>query len=194
MSSYTSENMLLLHKQKCGEDNITTLRTSPESHLHWQKHFHKNLLYFGIYADFEADNEIDTSSVGYKTTNIFKQNPILNDYHIISELDDVLNSGYHKSSLGYNNVDWFVNEVIKLENKMVFYFKNNKKDIIMTKKDEGDYRKNNICRFCEKNIESSKVRVHCHLPGDYRGPAHSICNINVTQDKSIIFSIFFAKL
>ena len=111
----------MLHKQKCGDDNITTIRTSPESHLHWRKHFHKNPLYLRIYADFEADNETDNSSVGNKTTKIYKQNPIPEGYHIESELEDVLESEYHKSPLGYDNVDWFVNEVMKLENKMVFY-------------------------------------------------------------------------
>ena len=30
LSSYTSENMLNKHKEKCGDDNITTLRTSAE--------------------------------------------------------------------------------------------------------------------------------------------------------------------
>ena len=70
LSSYTSENMLKKHKQKCGEDNITTLKTSTESHVHWKKHFHKNPLYFRIYADFEADNEKGNSSIGNKTTNI----------------------------------------------------------------------------------------------------------------------------
>ena len=56
----------------------------------------------------------------------------MNGYHIVSELEDVLKSDYYKSPLGYDNVDWFVDEVIKLENKMAFYFKNTKKDIIMT--------------------------------------------------------------
>ena len=42
----------------------------------------------------------------------------------------------------------------------------------------------NICRFCEKNIESDKVRDHCHLTGKYRGPAHNTCDINVTQKQS----------
>ena len=64
-----------------------------------------------------------------------------------------------------------MNEVIKFENKMTFYFKNTKKDIIMTKEDEEDLKKNNICRFCEKNVESDEVRDHCHLSGNYRGPA-----------------------
>ena len=56
LSSYTSENMLIKHKEKCGEGNITTIKTSNESHLYWKKHFQKHPLFFKIYADFEADN------------------------------------------------------------------------------------------------------------------------------------------
>ena len=123
LSSYTSENMLMKHRQKCGDHNITTIKTSNEPHLYWKKHFHKNPLYFRIYADFEANNEKDNSIVGNKTTNIYKQNPVLNGYQIISELEDVLKSGYHKSPLGYDNVDWFVDEVIKLEKKWLSILK-----------------------------------------------------------------------
>ena len=61
----------------------------------------------------------------------------------------------------------------------------------MTVEDEEDYRINNICRFCEKNIGSDKVRDHCHLTGNYRGPAHSKCNNNVTQDQSIFIPFKF---
>ena len=140
--------MLKLHKPNCENSDSTTIRTSNESHLHWKKkHFHKNPLYFCIYADFEADKEKDNSIVGKKTTNNYKQNLLLNGYHIEAELEDVLKSEYYKSPQGYTNVDWFVNEVIKLENKMAFCFKNTKKDIIMTEDDEEDYRNNNICRF-----------------------------------------------
>ena len=46
----------------------------------------------------------------------------------------------------------------------------------------GDFKNNNICRFCEKNNKSVKVRDHCHLTGKYRVPAHSKCFNTVTQD------------
>ena len=102
------------HEQNYGGDKITTLRTSTESHRHWKNLFHKNTLYFRIYADFEADNEIDKSSIRNKTTNIYKQNLVLNGYHIQSELEDVFHSSYYKFPLGYDNVDWFVRKSYKI--------------------------------------------------------------------------------
>ena len=74
---------------------------------------------------------------------------------------------------------------------MAFYFKNTKKDIIMRDDDEEEYRNGNVCRFCEKEILSDKVRDHCHLTGKYRGPAHNKCNINVTQDQSSFIPFIF---
>ena len=37
--------MLIKHKQRCGDDNITNIKTSNKSHLQWEKHFYKNPLY-----------------------------------------------------------------------------------------------------------------------------------------------------
>ena len=97
-------------------------------------------------------------------------------------MEDVLESGYYESPLGYDNVDWFVKDVMKLENKMVFYFKKTEKYIIITQEDKEDFDNNNFCRFCEKETLSDKVRDHCHLTDKYRGPAHNTCNKNVKQE------------
>ena len=140
----------------------------------------------------KRNNIIDNSSFGYKTTNIYHQKAVCNGYYIVSELNNVLKSGYYHSPLDYNNVDWFVNEIIKLENKMNFYFKNTKKDIVMSQEDEENYKNNNICYFCEQEIlDNTKVRDHCHLTGKYRGPAHYNCNINVKQKQSNFIPILF---
>ena len=76
---------------------------------------------------------------------------------------------------------------------MAFYFKNTKKDIIMTEDEEEDYRNFNICRFCEKEILSHKNRDRCHLTGRYRGPAHNACKINVKQKGSNFIPFAFHK-
>ena len=183
--------MLMIHNPKCENHNITTIRTSSDSHLHWKRHFHRNPFYFMIFADFKADEEMDNSSIGNEKTITYKQNSALNGYHIESELDDVLQSGFQKFPLGYENIDWFVNGVIELQNEMTFYFKNTEKHINMTGKDQEEYRNKNICQFCEINFESDKVRDNCHLTGNYTGPAHSKSTFNVTQDKSKFIPFLF---
>ena len=187
LNSYTTHNLLIKHKKLRQENQQLT--TSPDSHIYWKKYFQKNKLYFKIYADFEADNKKEDTSIGDKTTNIYKQEPVCNGYYIESELDHILKSGYYKSPLGHENVDWFVDETVKLENKMNFWFKSTRKDIIMTEEDKQDFEINNICRFCEKYIELDKVRDHCHLTGKYRGPAHSDCKLKVKQTDSNFIKI-----
>ena len=73
---------------------------------------------------------------------------------------------------------------------MAVYFKNTKKSIILTKEDE-DFENENICKFFEKEILIDKVRDHCHLTGKYRGPAHTTCNVDVTQKQSNIIPFTF---
>ena len=97
-------------------------------------------------------------------------------------------------------------EIIRIEIKMAFSFQKINKDIIMSEKDEEDYRSNNICRNCEKEIISDKVGDHCHLTDKHRGPAHNKGNIVIIQKQNnsipyvfLIFSkynchLFFKKL
>ena len=55
LTSYTTHSMLNKHKKLCQENQ--QIKTSPNSHIYWKKHFQKNKLYFRIHADFEADNK-----------------------------------------------------------------------------------------------------------------------------------------
>ena len=81
--------------------------------------------------------------------------------------------------------------VIKLENKMTFFFKNTRKDIIMTEEDKEHLRNNNICRFCEKEMSSDKDGDQCHLTGKYRRPTYNKCNTNVAQKQNNFFPFVF---
>ena len=67
-------------------------------------------------------------------------------------MDDVLRSGYYESLLGYDNVYWLVDEALKLQNKLAFYFTNTDKDFIMIEQDEQQHRDTNICRLCEEKM------------------------------------------
>ena len=66
LSSYSNQKVLEKHKFKRGQQGITSIRTSNESHIYWKKYFHKIPLYFRVYGDFECNNEIDNSNMGKK--------------------------------------------------------------------------------------------------------------------------------
>ena len=102
-----------------------------------------------------------------RTNKICKQNILRNGYYVVSELNVFLQSGCYISPLGLNIVDWLVNEVKKWENKMNFFLKNTKIDIIMTGEDEEQFKKTKICWFCEKDTNCNKVRADCHSTVSY---------------------------
>ena len=176
--------------QNCGQHETASIKLSTQSHLVWKKRFPKNSFCFRISANFEVDNEIDTSSIETKIKQLYKQNPVCNGYYKESELNTILQSGYYESPLGYDNVDRFLDEVIRLKNKLVFCFLNTSKDNIMTEADEESYR-NNVCRFCENEIISNKNRDQRHLNGKYRGPAHNKCKNIFTQKQSNFVPLVF---
>ena len=45
---------------------------------------------------------------------VFTNKILCNDYYIVCELSDVLQTDYYESLLGYDEVDWFVYAVKKL--------------------------------------------------------------------------------
>ena len=62
-----------------------------------------------------------------------------------------------------------------------------KKKIItpLTKEEEDNYNKENICYICKKEFNNDKVRDHCHFTGKYRGAAHNTCNLRYKIPKNI---------
>ena len=43
---------------------------------------------------------------------------------------------------------------------MTFYLKNTKKDNILTQENKEDFENDSICRLCEKNTETDKVKIN----------------------------------
>ena len=132
------------HKHRCEQQDFTSIKISNDNYIHWKIHYHKIPLYFRKYADFECNNEIDNSTTVEKTTNNNKQNPVCNGYYFVSDLPEVLASEY-KYNFGSDNVDWLVNEIIKLENQKNFFSKNTNIETIMTEKDEYNFENSNNC-------------------------------------------------
>ena len=76
---------------------------------------------------------------------------------------------------------------------------------LLTKEQQESYENAKICYICKEKLENkylkdkkvmvniiheySKVREHCHFTGEYKGAAHSICNLksSVPRKTPIVF-------
>ena len=77
MNAFTNQVVLINITQKCRQQENISKRLSTESHLYWKKRFQRNPMYFRFVVDFAADNEIDKSNIGFKSTNIFQTKPCI---------------------------------------------------------------------------------------------------------------------
>ena len=66
----------------------------------------------------------------------------------------------------------------------VIYQHFNKK-LIMTNEDEEIYENSHICWICKQELNTDKVRDHCHVMGKFRGTAHNKRNINLRLPKKL---------
>ena len=65
--------------------------------------------------------------------------------------------------------------------------KNLNKELLMTKKDNDDFKNSIKCWIHDNDYDQGdiKVRDHCHIFGKYRGSAHRDCNTNVKLNHKI---------
>ena len=59
-------------------------------------------------------------------------------------------------------------------------------ELVMTKKDNEDFKKSTKCWICSNTYLDDDVKVRdCHIFGKYRGSVHGDCNINVKLNHKI---------
>lgn len=148
---------------------------------------------FVIYADFESmlvpvqgcDADPNASSTENRQLHI----PIAFAYHIVCSFD--AKSNRIMSYRGIDCVDKFVSclyhdiqSISKILNKNI--------PIIFTELDKKKFKSSTHCHICNFLLFSDKVRDHCHMTGNYRGAAHSFCNLQYKRPKFI--PIFFHNL
>ena len=50
----------------------------------------------------------------------------------------------------------------------------------MTIDDEEIYNNSHICSICKQELNTDKVKDHCHVTGKFRCAAHNKCNLKLT--------------
>ena len=67
-------------------------------------------------------------------------------------------------------------------------------ELVMTKKDNVDFKNSTKCWICNNYYVDNdvKVRDHCHITAIYRGYSHRDCNINLKLNHKFI--VIFCNL
>ena len=175
-----SNDVLNNHIERCINQQPTNITFSWKNILKFEDYHMKVPVSIRVYADFEGINQ---SQKDPKV--LFKQIPIAVGFYVISPFGNKYNSYF-----GTDCNEWFVKEMLILEQEANKYFKT-KLELQITPEEDESFKLAEECWLCENPLDDTKVRDHDHLTGKYRGAAHNICNINVKQKSSSFVPIFF---
>ena len=60
----------------------------------------------------------------------------------------------------------------------------------MTSEDEEIQNNSHICWIRKQELNTDKLRDHCHVTGRFRGSAHNKCNINLRPPRKLPTNYF----
>ena len=200
----SSERTLKIHREDCLAINGTQAIKMPKagSKIYFQNHQKMLPAPFAIYADFEAVTEkIDSCqpSDGKSYTSTYQSHKACGyGYKLVCRYDNK----YSKPVEIYRGEDCIQKFIIKMLSEVKdcqrIVREEFQKPLFMTDKNERDFQNATKCHICVRKFTPSlkggkeKVRDHCHITGEYRGAAHSDCNLKwaISAEKLKIPVIF----
>ena len=195
---FSKEELFQKHIEYCSNNETVAVKMPPiNSKLSFNNYYKQLLVPFVVYADFECFT---------KPMNTCTPNP-----------EDSYNYNYQKhESSGFcfyikgivpitikpitytkkkdtdNIAEIFVKKLEKVTNKLYDDFYRRPLPLKLTKKEQESFDKAETCHICQKELQSDKVRDHCHFTGQYRGAAHNSCNLQCR--KPMILPVIFHNL
>ena len=167
---------------------------------------------FRVYADFECILQ-ECEEGTEQTTKVQKHLPCSVAWVLISDHPDVENENYlyrptligeHSSLediISKDVINKLMESLQDLEHKLLPFQLENK-TMVLTEEQEAAFQAATHCYMCEERFDKlhpdesedkwCKVRDHNHATGEFRGAAHSICNLN--KKRSYHIPVFFHNL
>lgn len=154
---------------------VLTVLPDKNSKLGFKNYERQQKINFIIYADFESIllNTYEKTSTNTETYKIHR--PSCFSYYICCSHDHNLNK--YVSYRGSDCVEVFIKRLIQDVSYIDSIIKTKKSLKPMTTTQSDDYRSANICHICKQPLLRDKVLDHDHITGEYRGAAHSQCNL-----------------
>ena len=190
-SSFISQSQLYKHKEICQifKPSIVILPNESTNILKYHEYDKQILIPFKIYADFECLLKPSEKQISKKMFEYQSHDPISFCIVVIQNNKKIFDFKYYR---GIDAMKQFFSKLKSIEYEImkIFY---DEKPLIMTDRDQQEFTKTLDCYFCQKPLNSDKVRDHCHISGKYRGAAHRNCNLQAKQSFKIPLMIHNAK-
>ncbi|XP_047985628.1 uncharacterized protein LOC125226449 [Leguminivora glycinivorella] len=168
---FKSDNKFKTHH--CSE--IVTVLPNENTVIQFKNFERKQKINFIIYADFESMLINCNSDSSKNTQNLKKHVPTCFGYYICCSHDASLNKyvSYRGEDCVKVFVEWLINDIHEIHNILI---KNNPMNPL-TYKEKCNYENATHCHICKQFLFGDKVRDHDHITSEYRGAAHSLCNL-----------------
>ena len=197
MQCFSSENILIEHKENClvinGKQSVKLNKGS----INFKSCSRQISAPFKIYANFECilkearSPKCNSTDKNSSYTKKYQKHISCGFGYKVICVDD----RFSKDIVIYKGKDCinkFITMILKeyeyWTNVMKGYFN---KNLIMSLEEEEIFQSSSKCWICNKlfNLVDEKVRDHCHISGKFRGAAHFSCNANlkITKKVPVIF-------
>ncbi|XP_065370870.1 uncharacterized protein LOC135963015 [Calliphora vicina] len=173
---FHNESALMKHKEECNK--IVTKMPNLDNNILSFKNFKKQMdMPFVVYADFECILESMNVQNSNSVKSVQKHIPFAYSYYIKCTYDSGLDIFriYSGEESAKHFIQQLVNDTLDIYNNHLSKVKPmNPLTPLQRKKQNED----KICHICSKFLSiKDRVADHCHLTGEYRGPAHNKCNL-----------------
>jgi hypothetical protein len=183
LHGFSSEKGLNRHIVDCVKNGIQKILLPDEEHRWLQFNAIEKMLpvSFVIYADFESyliktNTKLSSSVEAYE-----RHVPSGFCYYVVSSI-----LKYKSQPVLYrgpNAVDKFLQN-LKTESMKICKILRKYVPIKMTVENKRNFQNAITCYLCDEPLSpSNRVRDHCHLIGQYRGPCHRKCNLQLKNIK-----------
>jgi hypothetical protein len=189
---FSSEDILKRHIVDCNPENPSKIEMPIEGKndiVKFKNYKHKMRVPFVIYFDFEAlttkiEGVNPNPNLGSYTNKYQNHIACGASYKVVS-----IDPSYNKEFIfrGENANDELLKSLLETQNEILEII-NNVEPMKMTNEQIKEFENSKLCHICNKvftlkevrgeGYKLDKVRDHCHITGEYRGPAHNSCNLN----------------
>lgn len=168
---FNNESKYLSHQ--C--NHIISILPEKNSVLKFKNYERQLRINFIIYADFEClllnSNEQNCEN----TESLKLHQPSCFGYYICCSHNSSLNK--YVAYRGSDCVTVFIKSLIKDAKRIRTILSNKVPMLPLTLEQELKFQKSTICHICNEVLFDDKVRDHDHITSEYRGAAHSHCNL-----------------